>query len=92
MQTADPASYEARRHWTQKRFKRGVYYAPYYFYSLHIDLACKIQEYHIYIYIAAAVDGCTRKVVSLVALVDKLPVTVCEQFFEPMARVHGLPD
>mmetsp|Transcript_35138 Transcript_35138/g.112933 ORF Transcript_35138/g.112933 Transcript_35138/m.112933 type:complete len:218 (+) Transcript_35138:888-1541(+) len=91
MQAADPASYEARRHWTQKRFKRGVYdYAPYYFYSLHIDLACKIQEYHIYI--AAAVDGCTRKAVSLVALVDKLPVTEYEQFFEPMARVHGLPD
>lgn len=90
MRRVDPVAYEARRQWATRRIQRGVYFAPHFFYSLHIDLACKIQEYHVYC--AAAQDGCTRAIIGLTALSDKMPITVYEHFFEPIARVHGLPD
>ena len=40
---ADPISHTDRKWWAVKRIARGVYYAPYFMYSLHIDLACKLQ-------------------------------------------------
>ena len=40
---AEPISHTDRKWWAVKRIARGVYYAPYFMYSLHIDLACKLQ-------------------------------------------------
>jgi len=59
-------------------------------YSTHIDLACKLQEYRIFV--AVAIDGRTRFVHSLTALMNKLPVTVYEEFVAPFLAADALPD
>jgi hypothetical protein len=86
----NPAAYEARRHWAQRRIGRGVYHAPHFHYSCHIDLACKLQQYGIYF--GAMLDGATRMVLCLEALTDKLPVTIYDRLFQPVADRYGVPD
>ena len=39
LRAADPAAHEARRRWASRRLLRGVYFAPHFQYSVHIDLA-----------------------------------------------------
>ena len=90
LRQCNPRAAAARANWATRRLDRGMYHAPHFFYSLHIDLACKLQEYGLYA--GAALDGCTRKVVSLVALTDKMPVTIYEQMLVPIALEFGLPD
>jgi hypothetical protein len=86
----NPEAYEARRHWAQRRIGREMYFAPHFLYSVHIDLACKLQEYGIYV--GAAIDGASRMALSLVALTDKLPVTIYDSVFVPMVTKYGFPD
>ena len=86
----DPEAFEARRHWALRRIGRGVYYAPYFMFSVHLDLACKLQQYGIYV--AAMLDGASRMVLSLEALSDKLPVTIYDRVFAPAMARFGLPD
>ena len=86
----NPQAHSARRFWRWRRLPRGIYVAPYFMYSMHIDLACKIQEYHIFV--GACLDGCTRRVLHLSAFTNKLPYTVYNELFEPVAREFGLPD
>ena len=48
LRLANPSASADRHHWAVRRIERGlrgVYYAPYFMYSLHIDLACKLQQY-----------------------------------------------
>jgi hypothetical protein len=85
-----PEALAARRHWAHRRIGRGVYVAHHFAYSWHMDLACKLQEYGIYV--GALIDGDSRKALRLVALVDKLPVTIYDKLFAPAANSHGLPD
>lgn len=90
LRAVDPAASDARRSWCYRRIQRGAYHAPYYMYSTHIDLACKLQEYRIFV--AVAIDGRTRFVHSLTALMNKLPVTVYEEFVAPFLAADALPD
>jgi len=90
LRAANPQASDARSDWCHRRIKRGTYYAPHYMASMHIDLACKLQEYRIFV--AVAIDGRTRLVHRLTALADKLPVTVYEEFFAPLADEYSLPD
>ena len=90
LKTANPDAHNARRHWMHHRIERGVYFAPYFMYSLHVDMACKLQEYHLMV--GAAIDGCTRFAVRLVALTDKLPATLFNKLFVPTVHTFGLPD
>ena len=85
-----PEALAARRHWAHRRIGRGVYVAHHFAYSWHMDLACKLQEYGIYV--GALIDGDSRKALRLVALVDKLPVTIYDKLFAPAADRYGLPD
>ena len=55
LRMANPAASAMRRNWARQRLARGHYHAPHYMYSVHIDFACKMQLYGIFI--AAAVDG-----------------------------------
>lgn len=86
----NPEAYAARRHWAMRRIGREIYFAPHFLYSVHIDLACKLQEYGLYV--GAAVDGASRMVLSLRVLSDKLPVTIYDHIFSPMVEEYGLPD
>lgn len=90
LRAASPSAFEARRHWAHRRIGRGVYYAPHFLYSVHMDLACKLQEYNIFV--GGLIDGCTRKVLHLSVTTDKLPTTVYRELFEPAAEQFGLPD
>ena len=86
----NPAAHFARCEWAWRRIAREPYYAPHFGYSFHIDLACKIQEYRLYVF--AGLDGCTRRVLHLRALTDKLPTTVYEKCCLPIFHEHGMPD
>ena len=86
----NPAAHFARCEWAGRRIAREPYYAPHFGYSFHIDLACKIQEYRLYVF--AGLDGCTRRVLHLRALTDKLPTTVYEKCCLPIFHEHGMPD
>jgi hypothetical protein len=43
----DPMAHAARRIWAQKRIERGAYHAPNFMHSVHLDLACKLQQYKV---------------------------------------------
>ena len=68
-----PAARAARCSVSQRRILRGHYHAPNFMHSCHLDLACKLQEYSVYV--AAMIDGDSRMCLSLVALDNKLPST-----------------
>jgi hypothetical protein len=87
---ANPAAYDARRWWAHRRLVRGLYVASHFMYSVHMDLACKLQEYHLYV--GAIIDGDSRTALILTAHTNKMPVTIYEELFLPCAREHGLPD
>jgi hypothetical protein len=40
-------AHAARRIWAQKRIERGAYHAPNFMHSVHLDLACKLQQYKV---------------------------------------------
>jgi len=90
LRSCNPAAHAARRDWAFHRIGREHYFAPYFGYSVHIDLACKIQEYHLFVF--AALDGCSRRVLGLCALTNKMPITVYEDACLPVLREHGMPD
>ena len=85
-----PEAVAARKNWAHRRIGRGMYVALHFAYSWHMDLACKLQDYGIYV--GALIDGDSRKALRLVALVDKLPVTIYDKLFAPAADRYGLPD
>lgn len=86
-----PAARAARCSVSQRRILRGHYHAPNFMHSCHLDLACKLQEYSVYV--AAMIDGDSRMCLSLVALDNKLPVNLYQHVFVPFAqRWGGLPD
>jgi hypothetical protein len=68
-----PQDARRRQDWTAQRLERGRYYAPYAHYSWHMDYACKMQDYGIYV--GAVIDGCSRLCLSLQAVTDKLART-----------------
>ena len=43
-------------------------------------------------YVAAAVDGATRFIPNLVAMTNKVPLTLYQSFFAPIAQTFGFPD
>ena len=57
---------------------------------LRITSQCKLQEYGVYV--GGLIDGASRKVLRLVALTNKLPVTIYDKLFEPAVARYGLPD
>ena len=59
-----PAARAARCSVSQRRILRGHYHAPNFMHSCHLDLACKLQEYSVYV--AAMIDGDSRICLSLV--------------------------
>lgn len=85
-----PDEHEARKSWAQMKLERGHYHAPYFGYSVHLDLDCKLQEYGLYI--GAIVDGCSRCVCTLTALTDKLPITIYTALWMVFVAAHGFPD
>ena len=85
-----PVAHTARRHWATKRLERGHYHAPHFRYSWHLDLACKLQNFRIYV--GAIVDGDSRLCCSLVAILNKLPITIYEQVYLPFVIAYGMPD
>ena len=44
-----PAALRSRRAFAQYRLRRGHYHAPHFQYSCHLDLACKLQEYGLFV-------------------------------------------
>jgi hypothetical protein len=44
-----PAALRSRREFAQLRLRRGHYHAPHFLYSCHLDLACKLQEYGLFV-------------------------------------------
>ena len=44
-----PGALRARKDFAQYRLRRGHYHAPHFCYSAHLDLACKLQEYGLYV-------------------------------------------
>ena len=90
LQAADPRASRARKNWARRRIERGVYHADHFMYSVHVDLACKLQQYSIYV--GAAIDGRTRQCLALVSLTDKLPRSIYTELIRPMALEHGMPD
>ena len=44
-----PAALRSRREFAQYRLRRGHYHAPHFQYSCHLDLACKLQEYGLFV-------------------------------------------
>ena len=50
-----PGALRSRRDFAQYRLRRGHYHAPHFGYSCHLDLACKLQEYGLYV--GARADG-----------------------------------
>ena len=44
-----PAGLDSRREFAQFRLGRGHYHAPHFQYSCHLDLACKLQEYGLFV-------------------------------------------
>lgn len=59
-----PRDAARRNEWTAQRLERGRYYAPHFCYSWHLDYACKMQNYDLYI--GCIIDGRTRLPVRLV--------------------------
>jgi hypothetical protein len=79
-----------RRHWATLKLARSFYYAPYTFYSLHLDFDGKFQEYGLQI--APLIDGCSRYVFSLTCHTTKIPLEVVDAIFVPHVAVHGFPE
>ena len=44
-----PTALRSRRDFAQYRLRRGHYHAPHFQYSCHLDLACKLQEYGLFV-------------------------------------------
>lgn len=44
-----PTALRARRDFAHYRLRRGHYHAPHFQYSCHLDLACKLQEYGLFV-------------------------------------------
>lgn len=44
-----PTALRSRRDFAQYRLRRGHYHAPHFMYSCHLDLACKLQEYGLFV-------------------------------------------
>jgi len=49
LQRLFPRDAEKRSDWTAQRLERGRYRAPHTHYSWHLDYACKLQDYGIYV-------------------------------------------
>eukprot|EP00964_Phaeocystis_antarctica_P132323 scaffold96387_cov78-Phaeocystis_antarctica.AAC.3 len=86
-----PHDARRRRNWTAQRLERGRYYAPYTHYSWHLDYACKLQDYGIYV--GAIIDGSSRLCVSLEAVTDKLARTAYTEVLLPALEEYNIvPD
>ena len=90
LRAAAPRAFRDRRSWATKKLDRGVYRADHFMYSVHLDLACKLQEYGLYV--AALIDGDSRMALGLTALTRKTRARVYAEAFEPCVAEHGLPD
>ena len=90
LQTLYPNAWAARRSWAHRKLERGHYHAPWPFYSVHLDLDCKLQEYGLFV--GAMIDGHSRLCGSLVALTTKLPYVVYSMVYLPFVAAHGIPD
>jgi hypothetical protein len=80
----DPMAHAARRIWAQKRIERGAYHAPNFMHSVHLDLACKLQQYNLYV--AAMIDGDSRMCLALRAIRTKIPFVIYMTVFLPCVR------
>ena len=86
-----PVEARERQDWTAQRLERGRYHAPYTHYSWHMDYACKMQDYGLYV--GAIIDGSSRMCLSLRAVTDKLPLTAYTQVLLPALEEHNIvPD
>ena len=90
LQAADPGAARARVDWAHRRLERGVYRADHFMYSVHLDLACKLQDYGLYV--GALIDGDSRMALTLSALTSKTPEVIYRELFEPCVLQYGLPD
>ena len=90
LQRLFPHAAARRYEWTAQRLERGRYFAPYFAYSWHLDYACKLQDYNIYV--GAVIDGCSRTCVALKAVNDKLAVTAYDAVLLPALTEYGVPD
>ena len=86
----DPMAHAARRIWAQKRIERGAYHAPNFMHSVHLDLACKLQQYNLYV--AAMIDGDSRMCLALRAIRTKIPFVIYMTVFLPCVLAFGCPD
>ena len=75
--------------WVAMRLIRRVYNAPYFQYSWHTDLNCKLVD--LSIFWTACVDGATRTVTWFEPIADRRPLTVFP-YFESAVRALGMPD
>ena len=83
-------AHAARRIWAQKRIERGAYHAPNFMHSVHLDLACKLQQYNLYV--AAMIDGDSRMCLALRAIRTKIPFVIYTTVFLPCVLAFGCPD
>ena len=86
----NPRAAASREQWATRRLERRVYSAHHFMYSVHMDLACKLQEYSLYV--GAMIDGDSRMVLKLSAMTMKKPDVVYGELFQPCVEQHGLPD
>ena len=84
-----PAQRMRRLLWVALRLMRRNYNAPYFMYSWHSDMNCKLVD--LSIFWTGAVDGCTRALLWLEVLTDRLPLSVWPHF-ERAALALGVPD
>ena len=84
----DPMAHAARRIWAQKRIE--PYHAPNFMHSVHLDLACKLQQYNLYV--AAMIDGDSRMCLALRAIRTKIPFVIYMTVFLPCVLAFGCPD
>ena len=75
--------------WVALRLIRRVYRAPYFCYSWHTDLNCKLVD--LSIFWTANVDGATRAVLWLAPIADRRARTVFPHF-HGAATCFGMPD
>ena len=85
MQAAHPDAYEARRLWTQHKIVRRRYHAPYSMYSCHLDLACKLQEYGLFIGAPSARTPSAALVLALRSHLRSPPSLSAHRFALPAA-------